>query len=141
MHGIREQVKKMNAILCVLCLFVSGLAIEGIYLIKRDDKLKKYEGKLLLGKKVSAVPLMGTPTRYIVDVQCQINGSCEERKIITTDKNIMKYKDNENISLIYVEKNNKVYWAEEKTIENVVKMVLLATACAFALLLAVIAKV
>ena len=84
---------------------------------------------------------MGSPTRYLVEVEYVIKNIVNKRKIITTDRNIIKYKDNETISLIYVEKNNKVYWAEEKSIENVIIILLLTATCIFAFLLAVIVMV
>lgn len=128
----------MNVILCVLYLAVGGLAIAGIYLIKRINKIKKNEGKLVMGKKISDTSLMGTPTRYIVEVEFIINDIVNKKKIITSDKNIMKCKNGEAISLIYVEKNNKVYWAEEKTIDNIVAIVILSATCVFAFLFALI---
>ncbi|MDD6572520.1 MAG: hypothetical protein PUF12_09080 [Thermoflexaceae bacterium] len=128
----------MNVILCAFFLAVGGLSIAGIYFIKKNDKLKKNESKLILGKKISDTSLMGTPTRYIVEVEYVINDIVNKRKIITTDKNILKCKNDEVISLLYVEKNNKMYWTEEKSVESVVEIVLLSAVCVFAFLLAII---
>lgn len=125
-------------ILCALYLTAAVLAIAGIYRIKWSNKQKKSKGKLISGRKISGVSLTGTPTRYLTEVQYTINDIVHEGKIITTDKNIMKCKNDETILLIYVEKNNKVYWAEEKSIENEIIIILLSAVCTFALLLAVV---
>ena len=77
-------------------------------------------------EKISCDELPGRPTRYIVKVEYEINNVVHEKKVITTDKNIKKYADNGQIRLLYVDKIDKVYWAEDKSNEIIVIIVLLA---------------
>ncbi len=126
----------MDYIFGALYLVVAISAFWGICFIKNSNKMKR-EGQLISGKKLSDAIMPGRPIRYIVEVEYVIDNITNKRKITTTDKNIMQCKNSEQISLVYVEKNKKVYWAEEQTKEDLVKVILLSFICGFALLLGI----
>lgn len=123
-------------ILIILCLLVSIWSIILIYKIVKDNSLKGKEGMLLYGREVGCEVRWGTPTRYIVEVEYTVNDLVNRKRIVTTDKHIRKYTNDEYIPLIYVKRNNKVYWAEDKSIEKCVWIIILLFLCIFALVLA-----
>lgn len=107
-----------------------------IYKIVKDNNLKSKEGMLLTGKEVGCEVRWGTPTRYIVEVEYIVNGLVNRKRIVTTDKHIRKYTNGKYIPLLYVKRNNKVYWAEDKSMEKWVLIIILLFLCIFALILA-----
>ncbi len=121
----------MKLVLGVISMVSAGI----IYLNKRNEKFKIDEGEMVLGTKLRCTQFAGRPTRYIVDIEFVENNIARKRKIITTDKNILKCKDNTPIMLLYLKGKNKVYWAEEKSCQNIVIRILLIVFCVFAFLL------
>lgn len=116
-------------ILFILSLIVGILSIIVIYKVLKNNEARGKGEIVLYGKKLGCEERFGTPIRYITKVEFVVNGSVKQKNIITTDKNIMKYMDNESIPLIYHESNNKVYWIEEKSSENIVIIILLVCVC------------
>lgn len=123
----------MNIILFMLSLLAFCVGVGGIYIICKNETIKKTEGQAIFGKKISSEIMPGTPYRYIVKVEYKIDDSMNEGLIITPDKAILQYKDDEALPLIYVKKKHKVYYAEEKSYEVVVKVAILGALCFFAL--------
>lgn len=123
-------------ILCILSLLVGIFSIIAIYKIIKNNEERRKKGIVLYGKKLKCEERLGTPIRYVVKVEFVVNGSVQQKKIITTDKNIKKYIDNESIPLIYINSKNKVYWMEEKSSEGIVIIILLVALCMFAFVLA-----
>lgn len=123
----------MNIILFILSLLAFCVGVGGIYIICKNETIKKTEGQAIFGKKISSEIMPGTPYRYIVKVEYKIDDSMNEGLIITPDKAILQYKDDEALPLIYVKKKHKVYFAEEKSYEVVVKVAILGALCFFAL--------
>ena len=123
----------MNIILFILSLLAFCVGVGGIYIICKNETIKKTEGQAIVGKKISVKEMPGTPYRYIVKVEYKIDASMNEGLIITPDKAILQYKDDEALPLIYVKKKHKVYYAEEKSYEVVVKVAILGALCFFAL--------
>lgn len=128
----------MKWILQVIYAVICGLTIWGIYVIKRNKVLRFNEGQLIEGKIIGIKELMGRPVRYIVEVDCPINNDIQKKKIVTTDKRINQEAVNGILSLIYVEKTNKVYWAEDKSIEDKIKVCLLLAGSVAALILFIV---
>lgn len=128
----------MKIILCILSLVVGVLGFVRICYICKKDNIKKKEGKIVIGKKLGCEEMFGTPTRYIVEVKYEINNIANKRKIVTTDKNIKKCNSDESIALLYVQKNNKVYWAEEKSNESIVEIIIFLALSIFFFMLAFI---
>lgn len=126
----------MNMVLCILSLLVGVFSIIAIYKVIKNNEARSKEGIVLYGKKIECEERFGTPIRYVMKVEFVVNGSVQQKKIITTDKNITKYIDNESIPLIYVNSNNKLYWMEEKSSESIVIIILLVALCMFAFVLA-----
>lgn len=123
----------MNIILFILSLLSFCVRVGGIYIICKNETIKKTEGQAIFGKKISSEIMPGTPYRYIVKVEYKIDDSMNEGLIITPDKAILQYKDDEALPLVYVKKKHKVYYAEEKSYEVVVKVAILGALCFFAL--------
>ena len=125
----------MNIIVGVIS-FLAGIAgIWGIYRIFRNNGLKERCRKRILGKILSCTEIIGQPIRYIVEVEYQLNNDVYRRKIVTSDKRIKEYKDNEQILLLYVEKINKIFWAEDKSNEWFGWILLLIVFCCFMFML------
>lgn len=127
----------MKWILQVIYALIFGLTIWSIYVIKMNNCLKS-KGKFIEGKLIDIRELMGRPIRYIVEVECLINNDIQKKKIVTADKRIKQEVVNGTLLLIYVEKNNKIYWAEDKSIEEKIKVILLLIGGIFALILFII---
>lgn len=127
---------KMNIVLGGVSLFVGIVGILGIYIIYRNDILKKKNGKHISGKKINCREIWGKPIRYVVEVEYQLNSSVYLGKIVTADKKIRKYEDNEQIPLLYVDTLDKIFWAEDNSHEKLVCIFLLITFCFFMFLLA-----
>lgn len=119
--------------------FIAGIAgIVFIGLIVRNDTLKKRNGTIITGKKISCNELPGRSTRCITEVEFEVNHTTHKRKVITADKRISALANNGQIKLIYVDKNNRVYWADDKSHEIVVRILILSGVCALMFLCAVI---
>lgn len=125
----------MNIIIGAVSLFAGIAGIWGIYIIFRNNGLKEKCGRRILGKKLSCTEIIGQPIRYVVEVEYQLNNDVHRRKIVTSDKRIKKYKDNEQILLLYVEEINKIFWAEDKSKEWLVWILMLIVFCFFMFML------
>lgn len=125
----------MNIILGVVSLFAGMAGILGIYIIYRNNSLKERCGKHILGKKISCKEIWGRPIRYVVEVEYQLNSNVHLRKIVTTDKRIMGYEDNEQIRLLYVDTIDKIFWAEDNSHEKFIYMLLFTVFCIFMFIL------
>lgn len=126
----------MNIILGVASLFAGIAGGLGIYIICRSNILKKRYGKHIFGKKINCKEIWGRPIRYVVEVEYQLNSNMHLGKIVTADKKIKKYEDDEQIPLLYVDAIDKIFWAEDNSHEKFVWMFLLVTFCFFMFLLA-----
>lgn len=98
---------------------------------KKQHILKKRNGINITGKKMNCEELLGMPIRYVVEVEYKVNNETKLSKIVTTDKKIRKYANNEQIPLVYVDGIDKIFWAEEKSHEKTVYILLLAFFSAF----------
>lgn len=121
----------MNTVLGVVSLLAGIAGVCGIYIIFRNNSLKERSRWRISGKKLSCTEIIGQPTRYVVEVEYQLNNDVYRKKIVTSDKRIRECRDNEQIQLLYVEKINKIYWAEEESNEWFVCILLLIVFCCF----------
>lgn len=121
----------MNTVLGVVSLLAGIAGVCGIYIIFRNNSLKERSRWRISGKKLSCTEIIGQPIRYVVEVEYQLNNDVYRRKIVTSDKRIRECKDNEQIQLIYVEEINKVFWAEDKSNEWFVLILMLIVFCGF----------
>lgn len=124
-----------------LCIssFIAGIAgVICIGLIVKKDTLKKRNGTIIVGKKIGCKELPGRPTRYITEVEFEVNHTTYKKKVITADKRISTLANNGQINLIYVDQNNSVYWADDKSNEIVVWIIVLSGFCALMFLCTVI---
>lgn len=121
----------MNTVLGVVSLLAGIAGVCGICIIFRNNSLKERSRWRISGKKLSCTEIIGQPTRYVVEVEYQLNNDVYRKKIVTSDKRIRECRDNEQIQLLYVEKINKIYWAEEESNEWFVCILLLIVFCCF----------
>lgn len=121
----------MNTILGVLSLLAGIAGVCCICIIFRNNSLKERSRWRISGKKLSCTEIIGQPTRYVVEVEYQLNNDVYRKKIVTSDKRIRECRDNEQIQLIYVEEINKVFWAEDKSNEWFVLILMLIVFCCF----------
>lgn len=128
----------MYIVLSMMSLFAGIMGVLCIYIIYRNDILKKRNGRFIMGKSINCEELFGQPIRYVMEVEYKINDGTELSKIITTDKKIKKYNNNDSIPLIYVDAIDKVFWAEERSYEKIVSMLLLGFFCGFMFLLSIV---
>lgn len=128
----------MYIVLGIVSLLAGIIGIAGIWMLYRNHILKKRNGKIMTGRKISCEELTGRPTRYVVKVECKINNHVDLRKIVTTDKKIKNYDNGEEMPLLYVDAADKVYWAEDNSHEWIVYMVLLVFFCGFMFLLSLV---
>lgn len=121
----------MYIVLSIISLFVGIMGVLGIYMIYRNNILKKRNGRIITGKKINCEELFGRPIRYVVKVEYKVNNETKLSKIVTADKKIRKYANNEQIPLVYVDGIDKIFWAEENSHEKTVFILLLAFFSAF----------
>lgn len=121
----------MNTVLGVVSLLAGIAGVCGICIIFRNNSLKERSRWRISGKKLSCTEIIGQPTRYVVEVEYQLNNDVYRKKIVTSDKRIRECRDNEQIQLLYVEKINKIYWAEDESNEWFVCILLLIVFCCF----------
>lgn len=121
----------MNTILGVVSLLAGIAGVCGICIIFRNNSLKERSRWRISGKKLSCTEIIGQPIRYVVEVEYQLNNDVYRRKIITSDKRIRECRDNEQIQLIYVGGINKIFWAEDKSNEWFVLILMLIVFCCF----------
>lgn len=121
----------MNTVLGVVSLLAGIAGVCGIYIIFRNNSLKERSRWRISGKKLSCTEIIGQPIRYAVEVEYQLNNDVYRRKIVTSDKRIRECRDNEQIQLIYVEEINKVFWAEDKSNEWFILVLMLIVFCCF----------
>lgn len=105
----------MDIVLSIIFFILGILSFSVACILGRNRVLKKKSGKIIIGKKISCDELLGRPTRYIVKVEYEVNNTIYKKNVITADKNIKKCVNDEPIRLLYVNKINKVYWAEDKS--------------------------
>lgn len=121
----------MNTVLGVVSLLAGIAGVCGIYIIFRNNSLKERSRWRISGKKLSCTEIIGQPIRYVVEVEYQLNNDVYRRKIVTSDKRIRECRDNEQIQLIYVGGINKIFWAEDKSNEWFVLILMLIVFCCF----------
>ncbi len=127
----------MYIVLSMMSLFAGIMGVLGIYNIHRNDILKKRNGRFIIGKRKNCEELFGRPIRYVMEVEYKIYDRIELSKIITTDKKIKKYNNNDPIPLIYVDAIDRIFWAEEKSYERIVEIIMLGVFCLFMFLLSI----
>lgn len=121
----------MNTVLGVVSLLAGIAGVCGIYIIFRNNSLKERSRWRISGKKLSCTEIIGQPIRYVVEVEYQLNNDVYRRKIVTSDKRIRECRDNEQIQLIYVDGIDKIFWAEGKSNEWFVLILMLIVFCCF----------
>ena len=109
----------------IILILIEAIELSTFIYLIRNQIYKIRDGIRTTGVKVEEKCIPGQPNRYIVTVKIQLNGIKKQKRIITSDKRISKIRNNETLSLVYVEKTRKRYWAEDKSIEIVVLFTLL----------------
>lgn len=126
---IRERMGKIKL---KWIMGILGIAYAGYLLKNEHDKRKK--GIFMSGLKKSEKVLPGRPNWYMVTVEIVLAEGKVCKKIITGDKRIQCYHPNEQLSVIYVEKTGKLYWADERRNDRMILAALILVICVMLLL-------
>lgn len=114
---------------------VAGIGI--IYMLCKRNGLKK-DGEIISGRKLSCEEIVGRPNRYVVKAEYRINGEIRSKNLVTTDKRVKECADNGEIQLLYVDKLDKIFWAQERSYEMIFHIAWLGVFSAFMFLLSLI---
>lgn len=117
----------MYVVLGTITLIAGIVGIVLICSIVRNNTLKKKEGKIIVGKKVSDfyIPFVH-PTVYIVEVEYEVNNTVRKKKVMVSDRKVIKCFNDAPINLLYVDKTGRVYWAEDRSQDIIFNIILLA---------------
>ena len=108
--------------LCIAGLIIGILSLACIYVTVRDN-IRKAKGQKLIGTKISGRKIdTGIGPYYHMEVAYMINGAKCRQRLLSTSKKFMDYRINEPIPLLYIEKNNKVYWVKDDHVGKVFKI-------------------
>lgn len=77
--------------------------------ILKDEK-NINNGIEITGKMLGRKMIIGTPNRYIFEIEFQYKNMIKRKKLFTADKGILGYKRDDTIPLVYALNNDKVYW-------------------------------
>lgn len=108
--------------LCIAGLIIGILSLACIYVTVRDN-IRKAKGQKLIGTKISSRKIdTGIGSYYHMEVAYMLNGAKCRQRLLSTSKKFMDYRINEPIPLLYIEKNNKVYWVKDDHVGKVFKI-------------------
>ena len=107
-------------ILCI-CVVIDIFLFYIVYC--KTKKLKRQGGLELTGKKVGYKEIPGRPTRYCIRVDVTFGEEERRATILTSDKGARRLEKEENIPVIYEEKSNKLFWADEKEQASILSLV------------------
>lgn len=110
----------MNIVPGTITLIAGIVGIVLIILTARKNTyintLKKEEGKIITGiKKDCTVLYTYRPTAYAIWAEYEINNERHRQEFLTFDNRIKKVPINGQLKIIYVDKINKIYWADDKS--------------------------
>ena len=77
--------------------------------------------------------IIGTPNRYIFEIEFRYKNMIKREKLITADKGILDYKRDNIIPLVYSLLNDKVYWKEDNRVDKTILMILCSVGIAFSM--------
>ena len=121
-----------NMVLCFITFFVSLFLCIIICCILKDEK-NLNNGIEITGKMLGQKMIIGTPNRYIFEIEFRYKNMIKREKLITADKGILDYKRDNIIPLVYSLINDKVYWKEDSRVDKTILMILCSVGIAFSM--------
>lgn len=95
--------------------FIFMLVIILTLLIKRNVQrvVKKKYGRLINAKVIKWDAISGQPTRYILEVEYQMNNIKKTKRFITSGKFAGKYEKERDIPIVVMQDTGKIFFEEE----------------------------
>lgn len=103
-------------ILLVTIINLMLIAIILIFLIRRNIlrlEKKKITGTLIDAEVTKWKALSGQPTRYILEVEYEMEDKKYIKKLITSGKFTKKYEKERTVPIVVIQDTNKIYFKEE----------------------------
>lgn len=107
---------KEQMILLVTIINLMLIAIILIFLIRRNIlrlEKKKIMGTLIDAEVTKWKALSGQPTRYILEVEYEMEDKKYIKKLITSGKFAKKYEKERTVPIVVIQDTNKIYFKEE----------------------------
>lgn len=107
---------KEQMILLVTIINLMLIAIILIFLIRRNIlrlEKKKITGTLIDAEVTKWKALSGQPTRYILEVEYEMEDKKYIKKLITSGKFTKKYEKERTVPIVVIQDTNKIYFKEE----------------------------
>lgn len=107
---------KEQMILLVTIINLMLIAIILIFLIRRNIlrlEKKKITGTLIDAEVTKWKALSGKPTRYILEVEYEMEDKKYIKKLITSGKFAKKYEKERTVPIVVIQDTNKIYFKEE----------------------------
>lgn len=95
--------------------FIFMLVIIVALLIRRNVQrvVKKKYGRLINAKVIKWHVLSGQPTRYILEVEYQMNNIKKTKRFITSGKFARKYEKEKDIPIVVMQDTDQIFFEEE----------------------------
>lgn len=102
--------------------------ITFILLIKRNNYnmyIKRKYGEVIPAQVKNWRIFLGTPTRYIIQVEYETKNEKTNKTLITSGKFARKYEKEKSIKLVEIPNSNKIFFEEEdRKVQNIVLTIL-----------------
>lgn len=92
--------------------------------IKRILEMSK-KSNIVNADMRSFFKLSGRPTRYIIEVEFELNSEKKEKKVTIIDSRAERLIHEKHIPIVYCEKSNRVYWADESRVNRILLLIYL----------------
>lgn len=95
--------------------FIFMLVIILALLIRRNvlRVVKKKYGRVINAKVIKWGVISGQPTRYILEVEYQMNSIKKTKRLITSGKFARKYEKERDIPIVVMQDTDKIFFEEE----------------------------
>lgn len=95
--------------------FIFMLVIILALLIRRNvlRVVKKKYGRVINAKVIKWGVISGQPTRYILEVEYQMNSIKKPKRLITSGKFARKYEKERDIPIVVMQDTDKIFFEEE----------------------------
>lgn len=95
--------------------FIFILVIIMALLIRRNIQrvVKKKYGRLINAKVIKWCVISGQPTRYLLEVEYQMNSIKKTKRFITSGKFARKYEKEKDIPIVVMQDTDQIFFEEE----------------------------
>lgn len=127
----------LNVMLYIVDIFLFIHIIRFI----AEMREKRKSGIVIEAKVENYFEIPGRPKRYVLDVFFKFEKNDKRGRVISYDKNAKSLSRASHMSVIYVAKNNKVYWAKETIRSNYIYLSVLLIMMVVALFISVVSVI